>query len=105
MRDFPIVAGTLMSDKTISELLLFLTDTGLTPSDSRSDTIKIAECSSFEFRRGFDHEYQIVGDADTLDRLLEDVTMVSARLAENQMEHSFEVYDDQGEVAGEFNYP
>jgi hypothetical protein len=31
--------------------------------------------------------------------------MVSTRLAENQLEHSFEVYDDQGKVAGEFNYP
>ena len=105
MKDFCIVAGTLMSDKTISELRLFLTDTGLTPSDGHSDYIRIAECFSFEFRRGFDHEYQIVGDADTLDRLLEDVTMVSTRLAENQMEHSFEVYDDQGKVVGEFNYP
>lgn len=105
MKDFSIVAGTLMSDKTIYELRLFLADTGLTPSDARSDYIRIAECFSFEFRRGFDHEYQIVGDADTLDRLLEDVTMVSTRLAENQMEHSFEVYDDQGKVAGEFNYP
>lgn len=105
MKDFSIVAGTLMSDKTISELRQFLTDTGLTPSDGCSDYIRIAECFSFEFRRGFDHEYQIVGDADTLDRLLEDVTMISTRLAENQLEHSFEVYDDQGDVADEFNYP
>ena len=105
MKEFSIVAGTLISDKTVSELRQFLADTGLTPSDGRSDYIRVAECFSFEFRRGFDHEYQIVGDADTLDRLLEDVTMVSTRLAENQMEHCFEVYDDQGEVAGKFECP
>jgi len=105
MKSFVIVAGTLMSDKTVSELRQFLTDIGLTPSDGRSDYVRIAECLSFEFRRGFDHEYQIVGDADTVEKLLEDVTLISSKLAENHLEHSFEVYDHQGEVAGEFDYP
>jgi|GEM_PF-5208816 len=105
MKEFAIVAGTLLSDKSISELGIFLNDIGLTSSKPYSDRIRLVECSSFEFRRGFDHEYQVVGDAETLDKLLEDVTMISTRLAENQMEHSFEVYDIQGEVAGEFNYP
>jgi len=105
MKDFAIVAGTLLSDKSIAELREFLNDIGLTPLKAHSDHIRLAECYSFEFRRGFDHEYQVVGDAKTLDKLLEDVSMVSTRLADNQVEHSFEVYDVRGEVAGEFNYP
>ena len=105
MKDFAIVAGTLLSDKSISELQKFLNSIGLTSASSRSDHIKLAECFSFELRRGFDHEYQVVGDASTLDKLLKDVTMVSTRLTDNQVEHSFEIYDVQGEIAAEFSYP
>jgi len=104
MRDFVIVAGTMLSDQSVPELRQSLHDMGLACSEY-PEHIRLVDCYSFEFRRGFGHEYQIVGDADTLEKLLEDAAMVSTRLTDHRVEHSFEVYDIQGEIAGEFNYP
>jgi len=105
MKDFCIVAGTITSNILMDDLVTRLINGGMQANENNRQYLRINERASIELRHGFDHEYQVVGDAELLDDLIEVTERFCGIMKRHDLQHSLELYNVEGDIAGEYIHP
>jgi hypothetical protein len=95
------IAGELESWPALSEMATVLQAAGLRCTVGKY-SIRIENCAHFVFLEyGADLGLpQIDADADSLDLMLQDASVVSAALRSADLKHRFEIYDENNKLVG-----
>lgn len=97
MSDFYMLAGTVLSHKSLDELQAILADHSIS-SQIQDDELILDGQATLAFRTGFEHEYILVGDASDYKQLAQAVQTLSTILCQQQLQHSLEIYDTNNEL-------
>jgi len=94
------IAGDLAKWPTMSKMCAILRNAGLTIGVGRY-SIRVQNCSHFVFQQyGGDLGDPVIdADADTVDRLIHDATLVSKALAAAKLKHRFEIYNSNNALS------
>ncbi len=98
-----MLAGTVLTNKTLAEIQQLLGDNDL-PSSITNDELKLSGKARILFREGFEHELILVGDARNRSDLMQSIETVSRVLCQHRIEHAFEVYDRDNQLIAEHTY-
>ncbi len=103
--DYAIMYGDLSSWPTKEEMAAMFKKAGLNINVGNY-AIRINDCSHFVFREfGGDMEKPcITADAESVEEMLKDTSLVSDVLAQNNIEHSFEVCDENDDLVQKFEF-
>ncbi len=102
-KGFHMLAGTLLTDKSLTELQQMFTADSL-DSELGEDELKIRGTATIRIREGFAHECILVGDAREHDDLAAAAALVSGLLQRHRLAHDYEIYDRQNLLIDHFDY-
>ena len=97
--------GSIDNWPSMGEMIRILEEAGLHVSAGKF-SITVNDCSHFKFQEygGDLGEPQIEADADNVEEMIKDAMLVSNALKKANIKHSFEIYDQNEELAKTIEY-
>ena len=103
MASFYMLAGTVLSDLDMQQMMSFLSQQGL-QCRMEDEELRIDGAARIYVRPGFDHEFILVGDAREEIDLRRDCEQLSAVLRSQRIQHAYELYGRDNEAIAEYEF-
>gem|GEM_PF-912074 len=103
MAGFFMISGSVLTNLAMDDMQALLQGQGIS-ARLEDDELRLDGAARLYIRRGFEHEFILVGDARELADLRADSERLSRMLAEQGIAHAWELYDRDNEQIEDYEF-